>query len=265
MKKPAPRSSLRVPVGGVRRGVRGEPAVDAEDLTGHERGVVGREERDRPGDLLGIAEPADEMARAVAAQAVTHRAAEPLLRRLVDDDARRDRVAADAALAVRGRDVARERDDAGLRRAVRRERLAAVERGRRRGVDDRAATALQHRGDREPAAEHRAGEVHREDAVPRGEIHRRDVLIEAVLVERGRVVVQHVEAAVRGDRVGDHRLDCCRVGDVDDLGRARSRRSPRSRARRRPRHRRRCRRRSRPRLPRRGAVRWRGRCPTRPR
>ena len=34
-------------------------------------------------------------------------------------------------------------------------------------------------------------------AVPGGEVHRHDVLVDAVLVERGRVVVQHVEAAVR--------------------------------------------------------------------
>ena len=85
----------------------------------------------------GISEPPDEMARAVAAEAIAHRAAERLLRGPVDDDTGRDRVAADPALAVRGRDVAGQRDDARLRRAVRGERVAAVERGRRRGVDDR--------------------------------------------------------------------------------------------------------------------------------
>ena len=72
-------------------------------------------------------------------------------------------------------------------------------------------------GDREPAAEHRTVEVHRHHAFPRGEVHRHDVLVDAVLVERGRVVVQDVETAERGDGVGDHRRDRVGIGDVDDL------------------------------------------------
>ena len=61
------------------------------------------------------------------------------------------------------------------------------------------------------------GEVHGEHPVPRVEIHRHDVLVALVLVERGGVVVQHVEAAERGDGVGDHRRDRVGVGDVDGL------------------------------------------------
>jgi hypothetical protein len=45
----------------------------------------------------------------------------------------------------------------------------------------------------------------------------RDVLVEAVLVERGRVVVQHVEPTERRHRVGHHCLDRDRIGDVDHV------------------------------------------------
>ena len=53
--------------------------------------------------------------------------------------------------------------------------------------------------------------------MPRLEVHRHDILIALVLIERGRVVVQHVETAERGDGVGDHRRDRVGIGDVDDL------------------------------------------------
>src|SRR5712671_3572213 len=102
------------------------------------------------------------MADAVAAETVAHRSAQRSLRVAVDHDAGRDRVAPDPALAVRGRDVPRERDEPGLGYAVGREGVAAVERGGRRGVDDRATAAFQQRGNREATAEHRAGEVHAE-------------------------------------------------------------------------------------------------------
>src|SRR5476649_2679162 len=97
----------------------GEAAVDPQDLAGDERRLVGREERDRAGDLLGIAEPPGEMARRVAPEPLTHRATERFLRLARDHDSWSDGVAADPAFAVRGRDVAGERDEPGLRGAVR--------------------------------------------------------------------------------------------------------------------------------------------------
>ena len=58
-------SAFGVAIGCVCRRVRGEAAVDPEDLAGHERRVVRGEERDRARDLLRVAEPADEVTRAV--------------------------------------------------------------------------------------------------------------------------------------------------------------------------------------------------------
>src|SRR5258708_35026919 len=114
-------------IGWVLGRVRSEAAVDTERLARHERGVVGREERDGAGDLLGIAEPPDQVTRAVAPEAITHRAAQRGLRLAVDDDTRCDGVAANTAFAVGSRHVSRQRDESGLRSPVRGQRMAAVE------------------------------------------------------------------------------------------------------------------------------------------
>ncbi len=202
------------PVAGV---VRGEAAVDTEHSAGDEASLVGGEVRDRGRDLVGMAEPPDEVPFGVSAQALACGAAEPFLQLRRDDDPRRNRVAADAAVGVGGGHVLREGDDARLRRAVGEQGAAAVERRRRCRVDDRAAATLEHRGDGMAATKHRPAEVDRHDPIPRREVHRDDILVRTVLVERGRIVVEDVETTERLHRVGDHRSDLAVIGDVDVL------------------------------------------------
>ena len=134
-----------------------------------------------------------------------------------DDHPWCDGIASNAAVGVRGRDVAGERDESRFRGPVRRKRATSVERRSRRRVHDDPATSFDQVRDRETTAEHRASEVDRENTLPGGQLHCHDVLVEAVLIQRRGVVVQDVEAAVRRHRVGNHGLHLRRDTDIDDL------------------------------------------------
>jgi hypothetical protein len=95
--------------------MRQQAAVDGDHLAGDEGRVVRDEEHDRGRDVLRRAEARRQMV-ALEQRDLLRRHVLSQRRRL--DHARRDRVAADAALAVLRRHVAREAVDAGLRDAV---------------------------------------------------------------------------------------------------------------------------------------------------
>ena len=131
--------------------------------------------------------------------------------------ARRDRVAADALLAVERRHVTCERVDTGLRHAVRDTREVAELPGARRRVHDRAATRFEHVGDRVLGAQQRAAQVDGKRSIPHLDVHGRDVEIAQDDHDVGRVRVQEMERTEGVDgrpaQLGDRFL----LGDVDPL------------------------------------------------
>ena len=206
------RSSMVLPI---RRSevVDGDPAVDDERRAVRPARLVRGEIDGHVDDLLGLAEPPGR----VACQA-------ELLGRLVLDQpvhqqrrlhrARADRVGPDPLRPELDRQAPRQRQDRALRRSVGVLRHAAADqRDEARDVDDRPAARLDHRRDRELAAEEDAADVDGHHRIPG-----RDVGVDDRVVGLGHdagVVVQAVEPAVGRDGMVDHRL---RVGFAGDVG-----------------------------------------------
>ena len=111
------------------------------------------------------------------------------------------------------RDLARHREHAALARGVRNLRCRGThERDERRGVDDRAAARIDHRRDSVLAAEPYTLEVYVHDPVPGRDFRLRDAPV--VRGEDARVVVEHVQCAVRVDGEAHHGGGVVFVGHV---------------------------------------------------
>src|SRR4030095_1852801 len=183
-----------------RRGAAG----DDDRLARHPGRRIGREEDARVRDLLDLAPPTHADARGdrvVRLLAVRPRLLEHVQVALGLHGPRRDAVHANALAAPGGAELAGERDDAGLARAVVRHHRRAVDAGDRRKIDDGAAGRLLHHLAAGPlAAEERAGQVDADDRVP---AVGRDVL--RLGAERRAGVVHHdVEPAPLLDHAIDH-------------------------------------------------------------
>src|SRR3984957_17958481 len=142
----------------------GPAAVNDERSTRGERGFVAREEQRHLRDFLGLADAPER--RDAVDGALGHGAAALYPRdHWSVDGARTDRVDANVVTPVLQRGDLGDRDDASLRRAVRRRIAQADEAGDRRGVDDRAAAILDHLGDGVFHSEPYAAKVDRNNAV----------------------------------------------------------------------------------------------------
>src|SRR5207245_3801728 len=116
-------------------------------------------------DLVGPRHPAR---RTVREKELLHLGgtAKRLVYHLGPDEARTNRVRADAALPVVERDDLSDADDPPFRRHVRLHLPDADDTGGRRGVHDRPTPAREHSGDLVLHAEPDALEIHGDDAVP---------------------------------------------------------------------------------------------------
>src|SRR5450759_3680540 len=171
--------------------------------------------RNTLGDVLGFAHPADGGLR-------DHPRDDLLGHRLDDvrrDEARRDRVHADAELPELAGPGLREGDDAGLRGRVVRLAEVAVEADDGRRVQDDAALLPDHMRGYGAGAEEGSLEVHGKDLVEVGFRHRRDgcpvlPLHELCVADDPRVVHEDVDAAEAREDFRDGLVDRRRVRDV---------------------------------------------------
>ena len=139
-----------------------------------------------------------------------------LVQRLGHHQSDDDHVRTDVLLAILGRDVAREPQQAGLGRAIGGIIEIAGEALAGAGEDDRAAALLQHVRDGVLCRQHRAGQVGREGLVPEIERHVGD---RGILEHRPglrRVAVQDIEPAEGFDGAGNARRDRVFAGHVHD-------------------------------------------------
>src|SRR6267142_3914340 len=146
-----------------------ETAIDEEERARHERGVGGRKEEDAGGDFIGRARPPEDGGLGgvlpVLLEGSPQRGGAPFVKGR-EDGPRTDGVHPDTVSRVVHRHSAREPGHRGLRRVVLRRLAHARHRPDRRDVDDAAAAALSHEGDRRLRTERVALEVHAQDLVP---------------------------------------------------------------------------------------------------
>ena len=191
------------------------PTVDREQLAGHPTRLVGQEEADDVGDVLGLAHVAE---RRLVDVAVPHRAtARDALHHLGRDEAGLHAVDPDVHAAVLVGCVPHHRLDAGLGHGIRTEVRVGDVPGDRRHADDRSAAGAGEVRHRVLDAEHRADDVevqHAQELVDVDQVIRREATTTA------RVRDHAVERAAELDRrahqaghvgfdghVGDHELD----------------------------------------------------------
>src|SRR4051794_29504283 len=118
----------------------GEPAVDDEDMAGDEPRLLGGEEQDGGGDVLGLAETPERRATADLRELLVVEANAHLRAQV----AGRHRVHRDLAGAELARERAREAVEGCLRRAVDGQAAVARHPGDGGDVDDPAGTAGEH-------------------------------------------------------------------------------------------------------------------------
>src|SRR5947209_13108512 len=192
--------------------LRGHAAVQGENRAGGKTAFVAGEKQDAGGDLLGCAEPPEQLprrqrlARGLGIGALLQDLVE--IRRV--DRSRRDRVAADAVADVIDRHRARQRRHCSLRGAISRAIGNADGGHYRGGVDDGATTGSLHDRNGVFAAKEHAAHIGCHERIP-GFLRR---LYNGPGDAIARIVDEDVEAVEARDGCGDHALDITGDGDV---------------------------------------------------
>ena len=187
-------------------------APDVDHLTADVARVLRAQERDHPGDVLGLADSAERGLVGAELLEVLERNAEPvrgLLRHRGRDEARRDAVDVDLEPAELDRERLRHRLDPGLcGRVV--ELAAVAERRDRRDQHHLPAAVLGHVRLRRLGGEERAAQVGGDHRVPVVVAQ----LVDEVVADDPGARDQDVQAAELLDRAGDGGLDLLARGDV---------------------------------------------------
>jgi len=126
--------------------------------------------------------------------------------------ARRDRVDADRRMHIFHRERPREMNQARLAGGIGRQIGFSDECGRRRDIDDRAASLDQVRERRSTEKERRA-QIHRDSSIPKGVLHLRGV----AEVDHARHVAERIEPATGLDSRVDRTGACGCVGQIGDV------------------------------------------------
>src|SRR5881628_3325419 len=199
---PSRLTSTSSPIAGLGREQR-DAARDLDHRARDVAGLLGAQERDRAGDVLGLAEALENGPRL---EALVHRVVGGgSLARLGLDDARRDRVGRDVVPAALKRGRPGQADQAGLGRRVARLAETAKGAGDRGHEDQPAPLVLDHVRPYLFRAVEGAGEVDLHIAVPQ---------LVGLVGDLGRVVDQDVDLAELVLDLLEDLFDLVAVGDV---------------------------------------------------